>query len=70
MRVGITGVFRTSRENDKSKVKGVCAWVTHTSSTRVVRGKYGVDVKSLIDLELVKKILRREVMDRARRIRS
>ena len=75
MRAGIIGALdfqdRTKMGEEwwSSVLKGGCVWVTHTSNTsfhkytRVARGQYGVEVKSLIDLVLVEKDMLRFLHD-------
>ena len=117
LRAGITGAFGVPGQNENGRIvvesvlQWGCVWVTHTLNTRICistqgcKGQDGVEVKSMIDLVLVKKemlrfvqdvravrgmgrgisdhhvvlckvrlvgtwIKRREVVDRARRIRS
>ena len=63
-----------------SVLKGDCMWVTHTSCTRVCintqewQGQDEVEVKSMIDIVLVKKdmphYVQEEVVDGTRRIRN
>ena len=70
VRADITGDFGVSGEHDmveewcSSVLKGDYAWVAHTLSTvilheyiSVARGLDGVEVKSIIDLGLVKKYM-------------
>ena len=68
IRDGITGAFGVPRENDNGRrvvelraEMGLCVGKTYFKHrslhkyTRVVRGRDGVEIKSLIDLVLVKR---------------
>ena len=72
MRAGITGTFRVPGENENGRrlmefcgERGMCVGNTSNTSfhkyTRVARGQDGVEVKSMIDLVLVKKDMLRFV---------
>ena len=72
---GITGVFKVPGENDNVRrwwsfaKKGDSVWVTHILSTEVcistlvVRGRDGVEIKSMIDLVLVRRDMIQYVED-------
>ena len=75
-RDGITSAFRDPGENDNGrkvvefcKERGLCVGNTYFKNrslykyTRVARGQYGVEIKSMIDLVLVKRNMLRYVED-------
>ena len=82
-RAGIAGAFGVSGENDNGRKvlefyaeKGLCVGNTYFKLkglykyTRVARGQDGVEMKSMIDLVMVKRDMLRYVQDGMRLFRS